>query len=71
MKDTKNKIILDPNYINIKRFGFSIDTLLQRYPDGAPNKIVASALMMTEEEVEEFYEGVVEKLRSIMGVKNE
>ena len=71
MKDTKNKIILDPNFINIKRFDFSMDTLLQRYPDGAPDKVVASALMMTEEEVADFYEGVVEKLRSIMGVKNE
>jgi hypothetical protein len=63
MQDVKEKIENDPHFINIKRFDYSIDKLLERYPEGAPTKIICQALNMTEKEVEELYTSVVEKLK--------
>lgn len=63
-EDLKHRINNDPNFVNIKRFDYSIDKLLERYPEGAPTKIICQALQMTEIEVESLYEKVLEKLRS-------
>ncbi len=71
MDENKKKILDDPDFINIRRFDYSLERLLDRYPDGASDRLIASALMMTEDEVSEFYEEVVEKLRTIIGVNHE
>ena len=41
---------------------------MDRYPEGVPNRIIADALMITEDDVEEIYVRIVEKLREIMKV---
>jgi hypothetical protein len=56
----------DDDFVAIKRFDFSLARLLERYPDGAPNSVIASALMIDEEDVEPLYESIVNKLREIM-----
>lgn len=70
-KDTTSPEYLvehDDDYVHIKRFDFSLKKVIDRYPDGAPNKVVAQALMISEEEAEELYQKVVEKLRKSMKV---
>lgn len=62
----QNKIMEDPDYIDIKRFDFSLKKLLERYPDGCPNRIIAKALDISEEEVEAKYEEIVQKLRTLI-----
>ena len=62
-----NLLNTDEDFIAIKRFDFSLTRLLERYPDGAPDSIIASALMIEEEDVEPLYESIVNKLREIMG----
>lgn len=58
----------DPDFVNIKRFDYSLDRLLERYPEGAPNKVICQALQMSEEEVEELYKSVLSKLRERMAL---
>lgn len=69
MNERKIMIETDPDYIASKRFDYSLNKLLERYPDGCPDRIIATALMIDEEEVEILYQNIVLKLRSIMGVE--
>lgn len=66
-----HKIYTDPDYIALKRFDYSLAKLLERYPDGASDKIIAQALKIEESEVEELYQEIVEKLRRVMVVEDE
>ena len=66
LENLLNLLNTDDDFIAIKRFDFSLSRLLERYPDGAPNSIIASALMIEEDEVETLYESIVAKLREIM-----
>lgn len=58
----------DPDFILLKRFGMSLRQCEERYPDGAPNHIVAGALGLPEDRVQDIYDSIVKKLRKIMGV---
>lgn len=40
--------------------------MLNRYPDGCPDRIVANALGLSSEELEELYNDIVTKLRRKM-----
>lgn len=66
--EAKKKVETEPDFIALKRFDFSLEKLLERYPEGCPDRIIANALMIAEAEVEELYEKAVAKLRIIMGV---
>ncbi len=54
----------DPDYICMKRFGFSLKRLTERYPEGAPNNVIAQALNCTEAEVERRYQSIVQVLKA-------
>jgi len=56
------------DWIAIKRFDYSLKKLLKRYPDGAPDRVIAQALYMTEEEVVELAKEIIERLKEKMGV---
>lgn len=67
-EEAKRRVNSDPDFVYSKRFDYSLEKCLDRYPDGAPDKVIAQCLMLTEEEVEATYQEVVEKLRKIMKV---
>jgi hypothetical protein len=69
--DLKKKVAEDPKFIALKRFDYLIDNLIERYPEGCPDRIIAEALLISEPEVEEIYQKAVVKLRHIMGVEVE
>lgn len=69
--EVTNLIETDSDYVYLKRFDFSLNKLLERYPEGVPVRIIAQALFMTEEEVEATYESIVVKLRRFMGVEED
>lgn len=69
--DNKKRLELEPDFIALKRFEYSLQKLLQRYPDGCPDRIIANALLVAEEDVEEMYSSTVMKLRKLMGVEND
>ena len=64
--DEKMKIQTDPNFIAIKRFDFSLEKVLERYPDGCPDRVVAQALGMGEEDVELLYNHIISKLQHLI-----
>lgn len=61
--EIKDLIESDPDFINIKRFDYSLSNLLKRYPEGVPDRIIAAALQMTEDEIQSLYTTVLDKLR--------
>lgn len=67
--DLKRKIEADPDYVHLKRFEYSLEKVLERYPDGCPDKVIAAGLLISEPEVEELYQQAVAKMRMIMGVE--
>lgn len=66
--EAKKKIDTDPDFIFSKRFNNSLKKCLERFPEGAPNKVIAQCLIVTEDEVELIHTQVIEKLRKIMKV---
>lgn len=67
--DVKNMLETNPDYIAIKRYKNSLTILENRYPDGAPDHIIAKALLISEEEVEKRYQEIVALLRQYVGVQ--
>jgi hypothetical protein len=67
-EEIRNRIATEPDFVNIKRFDYSLEKVLERYPEGAPIKIIAQALHVTAQEVEETLEKVINKLRQKMKV---
>ncbi len=67
-EEARKKINTVPDFVNSKRYDHSLQKLEERYPDGAPNKVIANVLMIEEEEVEPEFDRVVVKLREKMGV---
>lgn len=67
--EAKQLIDTEPDFVYMKRFDYSLDKLMERYPDGAPTKIIAQAMMMTEDEVEELYQLVIVKMRQALKVE--
>lgn len=52
----------DPDFVYLKRLDYSLARVLERFPDGAPDRTIASALMMTPEDVERIYQDIVKRL---------
>ena len=70
LNEARARLVDDEDYICLKRFDFSLAKLLERYPEGCPDRIAAQALLMTEEQVCEMYDDVVQKLRQLMNVQD-
>jgi hypothetical protein len=68
MDDTlRDKVRSDENTIALKRYDYSLKSLREKYRDEPiPNKLVATALFLTEEELESEYERIVKKLQVLM-----
>jgi len=67
-QDYKRRVETEPDFVATKHFDFSLKKLIERYPDGAPDRIIAQALCLTEPEVEELYQKAVSEIRELMGV---
>ncbi len=66
--EARARIISEEDFVYSKRFGFSLLKVEERYPDGAPHRLIAAMLMITEEDVQEHYNRIVDVLRAKMGV---
>lgn len=62
-------LVTNSDWIYSKRFEFSLKKLLNRYPEGAPTKVIAQALMMTEDELQELEESIILKIRQQLNVE--
>lgn len=64
----EHKLETDPDFILMTRFDNSLAKALERYPDGAPDHVVARALGLTEAEVERKFAEIVKKIQKDLGV---
>ena len=64
----KDLVRTDPDFVNIKRFDYSLARLMDRYPDGAPDTVIADALMVDEAAVDRIYQLIIKKMRQYMVV---
>lgn len=62
------KIHEEEDFVNIKRFDYSLDKVQNRFPSGAPDKTIANALLLEEEDVPLIYQNIVNKLREYLKV---
>lgn len=67
--EARQKLDTDSDFIAVKRFDYSLKKLMERYPEGAPPKVIAQALMMTEDEVEELEQAVITKIREVLKIE--
>jgi hypothetical protein len=63
-QERDTRLDTDPDFILLKRFGFSLDKLLMRYPDEVPDETIAQALGIPAGEVPARYDSIVARLRS-------
>ena len=53
----------DSDFIISKRFGNSLVRLLNKYPDGVPDKIICRVLQITPEEMKKHYGCAIMKIK--------
>lgn len=68
LKMLNQKLRKDPNFIALKRYDYDLSKLEDRY-DECPIHIIATALLIDEDEVEAEIQKVVLKLRNLMGIQ--
>jgi len=54
----------DPEFVYLKRLDYSLTRVIERFPEGAPDRTVAQALMITAEDVHRIYNDIVMRLRA-------
>jgi hypothetical protein len=57
------RINSDPEFVNLKRFEYSLAQVMERFPEGAPDRTIAQALMIAEDDVSRLYNEIIERLR--------
>ena len=67
--EARQKLSNEPDFIYSKRFEFSLKKLLERYPEGAPTKVIAQSLMVTEDELQELEASIIIKIRQGLQVE--
>lgn len=66
--EARHLVASDPDFVFLKRFDYSLAKVKERYPEGCPDRIVANAMMIIEDDVSVEYARVCSTLREIMGV---
>jgi hypothetical protein len=66
--EVKNRLERDPDFVYLKRFDYSLKKVMLRYPDGCPTRVIAQALLLTEEDVEIMHQRIISRLQDLMGV---
>lgn len=68
--EARERIVSDPDFIFLKRFDFSLKNLVEKHPGGVSDRVIAAALMVTEDDVQDIYESIIIKLRDILKVNH-
>jgi len=66
--EARERIAVEPDFILLKRFDYSLASLVDKHPGGVSDRVVAAALMVTEDDVGDIYENIILKLRDILKV---
>ncbi len=66
--DLKKLISEKEDFILSEKYDNSLAKLVSAHPDGVPDRLAASVLMVSETELQGLYDSAVKKLRTLMGV---
>jgi hypothetical protein len=64
----RDRVLREFDFVNAKRVDNSLAVAEERYPEGAPDHVIATLLCITVEEVEQEGLAITEKLRRLMKV---
>jgi hypothetical protein len=67
-EDPRERVLRKYDFVNAKRMNNSLTVAEERYPDGAPDHVIATLLAITVEEVERENKEITNKLRRLMKV---
>lgn len=66
--DLRDRVDAEKDFVAVGHHKHSLKAIRARYPDGAPDHVVAKAMGRTEAQVRSMYAVAVRTLRKIMGV---
>lgn len=66
--NTKDMLNSKPNFVISKRYLNRLDWVVERYPDGCPDHVIAACLDLSEAELEQKYQQIIACLKREMGV---
>jgi hypothetical protein len=66
-----HRLQTDPDFIAVRRFKYSLKELEKKHPDGCPDRLVAAALNISEEELQVRMKCVIDVCRIRMGITKE
>lgn len=67
-EEPRERVLRDYDYVNAKRMENSLAAVEEKYPEGAPDHVIAALLAITVEEVEQEDKAITDKLRRLMKV---
>lgn len=65
-EEAQSLIREDSDFVFLKRYDYSLSKVMDRFPEGAPDRTIAQALMITPDDVERIYSEILERLRVAM-----
>lgn len=65
-KKRDSRIFDDPDFITLKRYSYSLEKLIARYPDGVPIALAAQALNLTVEEFKEKHSEAIKNIQNLL-----
>ena len=60
---TRERIEQDPDFVNLKKFDYSLKRMLEKYPNGAPDRVISQALQIPEAEIDQRFQSILDKLK--------
>ena len=70
-KEIIAKVKKEPDFVALKRFDYSLNKALERYPNGCPPHIIATALCLTEDDLIALYTKMIGRLKKWLKVDHE
>jgi hypothetical protein len=64
----RERVLRKYDFVNSKRMNNSLAVVEEKYPDGAPEHVMATLLAITVEEVEQEDKAITDKFRRLMKV---
>lgn len=64
MDEIWRRLNTEPDFVCLPRYGGSLKRVLARYPDGAPDKVVADAMQISVSDLQRLLATAVQKLRA-------
>jgi len=65
-----SRLETEEDFIHAPRYGNSIKTIREKYPNGCPDHLIASVMQQKEEEIQKRYLEIISCLREKMKVES-